>query len=212
MSHSDQKFREKYVDGTDFAKMVTSALILEVSVVSSDTINETILQDAIKKTGAFDEFLCVACQLALGGFGGRDYNQYTYKGVQKELKMFFDKHQVRYNNSLQAKLKPEDLTPRRIIRVFRGAIHRILVERKDLGSYLFKKYTDQDERFRTTCFAGSEHFIKTKEDADYLLSAYKSMDTRMKENNKPMDITNRITRVLQVRGIKTSKIAATQNL
>jgi len=39
-----------------------------------------------------------------------------------------------------------------------------------------KKYSDQNEVYRSICFPGAEHLVTKKEDAKYLLEVYKQVD------------------------------------
>jgi len=203
LTGSENKEKEKYTKGDAFDALLTVAFINSVELCSTDTINETVLQDVIKKSGKTEEFLTVAVQLALAGFGGRDYGQYSFKGETKELKQFFNAQHVRFNNKLQDKLKPDELTPRRLIRVFRSTIVKFLLKRTDTDSYLYKKYAaEHNVNYRQICFPGAEHFITTKNEADFLISAYKKLDKAMHDAGKPTDITTRIKRVLFTRGVQ----------
>jgi len=199
---SEEKMLQKYTDGSQFDYCLTEELIRELHLLSVDTINETVMVEIVKKTGREKEFLTVALQLSIGGFGGRDYAQYHFEGKDRELKTFFSANNVRFNNQVQEKLKPDSLTPRRLLRVFRSAISQSLLKRPDLSSYLYKKYTTQLPQYRHICFPGAEHLITKVEEARYLLTAYQGLDKQLRESGKTSDIEKRIRRVFIARGLK----------
>jgi len=198
----EEKTLQKYTDGSQLDYCVTDDLIRDLQLLSVDTINESVMIDVIKKTGKEKEFLTVALQLSIGGFGGRDYAQYHFEGKDRELKTFFSTNGVKFNNQVQEKLKPDSLTPRRILRVFKSAISQSLLRRPDLSSYLYRKYTTQSAQYRHICFPGAEHLITKPDEIKYLLTAYQGLDKQLREAGKVSDIEKRIKRVFIARGLK----------
>jgi hypothetical protein len=173
-----------------------------VALFSNDTINETKLVETIKKTGKQEELLIASIQMAIIGFGGRSYLKYMHKGEIKDLKVLFNNTNVKFNNALADVLNPEQLTPRRLLRIFRFQINKYLNENKNIESYLYSKYSRKEEKFRTICFPGAEHLIKYKIEADYLLETYKNLDDSLIKAGKQSGIYERIRRVLLARRLE----------
>jgi len=140
--------------------------------------------------------------MAIIGFGGKNYLKYSYKGEVKDLKSLFNNTGVKYNNTLTEALNPEDITPRRLIRVFRFQIVRYLQINTTIASYLYLKYGDEKKEFRIICFPGAEHLIKSKEEAIYLLRTYHKLDQNLIKLGKQAGISERVRRVLMARGLE----------
>ena len=124
------------------------------------------------------------------------------KGEEMELRKFMLKHEIKFDNSIGSKLEPGDITLRRLCRVYRFHLTELLKKNTEMSSYLFRKYTDQDEKYRTICFPGAEHLVSTTDEAQYLYDAYKRMDDKSEESGVKTSFTERISRVLLARGVK----------
>jgi len=196
---------EKYTDGKAFDLEQINRVMPEIVLLSTDSINETVLMRKILSFNNITEFFCVAVQLALAGFGGASYKQYKFNKKDCELSAFFKKYEVKVGVIGSNVIKPDELTPRRIIRVFKRQISQLLLKRQDLSSYLYTKYTDCDESMRAYCFAGSEHYCETEQQAQYLYNAYKRLDDNLKLQGKQSGIVDRIRRVLFARGFRHIK-------
>jgi len=196
----------KYSDGKNLDIEDVIKSYIDIVLLSIDSINETVLSQKILKTGNVAEFFTVAAQLSFVGFGNANYRKYSFKGKELDLNDFFNKNNVIVGNTRQNNLSEDTLTPRRIIRVFKKQLYQLLTERQELSSYLYKKYTNQDPKMRTICFAGSEHFCKTQQEADYIYNAYCNLDESLKIQGKQAGISDRIKRVLNARNFKVRKI------
>jgi len=157
-----------------------------------------------KKTGRLDELLTATLQMAIIGFGGKNYLKYIYKNEVKDLKKLFNETGVKYNNNLLDTLDPATPTPRRLLRVFRFQTRRYLEINKDKSSYLYLKYgyEDQKKQFRTICFPGAEHLVSKKDEADYLTLTYNKLDNNLKLQGKQSGILDRVKRVLMARRLE----------
>jgi hypothetical protein len=191
----------KYLSVDQLSQIQLQINLKDIELVSNDTINELDLFNSIMKCDFKDELFAAACQMAIVGFGGKQYNQYKYKGQTKELKKLFQKFHMTFNNELGANLNTEDYTPRRLLRIFRYHIHKALNESPDISSYLFRKYTIMDPKYRTYCFPGAEHLVETHDQAAYLLGAYKKLDDTLIMQKKQHGIYDRAMRVLLARNL-----------
>jgi len=177
--------------------------IKEVEFVSNDTINEHDLLEVLKKCDKelLKELITATLQMAIIGFGGKQYNQYKYNGQIKELTKLFTKMHMSYNNQQGAILNTNELTPRRLLRLFRYQIRDYLELNPDVFSYLFNKYSDMDPKYRTICFPGAEHLVENNEEAYYLYKAYKNLDDTLEKSNRQSGISERVRRVMLARKI-----------
>jgi len=169
-----------------------------MKLLTSDTYNEAEISKSILKIDK-NICCCIALQLALIGWGQKNYNKCSFKETEIDIKEFFNSHKITYNSSLNDKLHPNELTPRRLIRFFRYHIQKYLIENKTAQSYIFKKYcNNHHEKFRIAIFPGFEHIAspeKHEEEIHVLLHTYMTLD--IKQNTK---ISDRIYRVLLARG------------
>jgi hypothetical protein len=145
---------------------------------SADSYNETKIKDKILKTGKkiFLVFLMIAIQLAVVGFGNKNLGSIRQGDQTVDIRKFLESNGVKTTNTLNSKLADDDLTPRRLMRFFRKFIQEAILKFKR-ASYLYLKYSRRDEKFVGICFPGAEHWVETKEDADYLLETYKKLDS-----------------------------------
>jgi hypothetical protein len=179
----------------------------DVELLSNDTINEAAMLNTLINLHNTDEIYCAVIQMAIIGYGQKQFNQYMYKGEVKELRSLFKKCGIKSDLTIQTKLDPKDLTPRRLIRLFRYHIKRYLEENQECASYLFLKYTDCNAKYRVTCFPGAEHLVEDEDEVQYLIKAYYKLDESLKERGLQNNISLRIKRVLLARGkMKTSEI------
>jgi len=169
-------------------------------VVSNDTINEEDLLKVIAENAYKEELFAASLQMSIIGFGGRQYQNYKYRGEVKLLSDLFKKTGIRYNNSVQEKFDTDVLTPRRLLRLFRFQIKKYLQDNPGIVSYLFVKYNSSNASMRSICFPGGEHLTNTQEEADYIYEAYKKLDESLTSRNLQSGILERIKRVLLARG------------
>ena len=190
---TELKGEQKYLLDDSLLKVHITLTDIELS--SNDTINEELLLNTIQKTGKLDELFHATVQMALVGTGGKQFNNYIYKGQTKKFELLFQQCSVAFKNTKLATLLPSMITPRRLIRIFRCHIKKLLELRPDLSSYLYNKYSDHNSVFRTTCFPGAENLNLTKDQANYLWKAYKKLDAQLKDLGKDSGISDRIKRI-----------------
>jgi len=140
--------------------------------------------------------------MAIIGFGGKQYNQYVYKGQSKELEDLFKRCGIKKDSRLNDKLEETDLTPRRLIRIFRYEIRKYLKSQKEITSYLWNKYSDHAVQYREICFPGAEHLVDKDDQAKYLYKCYQKLDESLDRNNKESGLSKRAERVFLSRGFK----------
>jgi hypothetical protein len=170
--------------------------INNVTLISQDTYNEMELLKAVKKTGMVGELLACTIQIAVVGFGGKSYGHVNYKGSDLDVKSVFNKCHVNLVSELNKKLKDGELTPRRLIRLFRFQIQKF-IKTSGKKSYLARKYYDGDEQYEEYIYPGAESIITNPEHAKALLSAYEILDKRLGTH-----ISERIKRVFSARLVK----------
>jgi len=147
-----------------------------IEVVQTSSYDETGLKDKIESTGMKRELFACALQLAVVGWGRDNYGDVTIEGEKKSLPDIFEEAGVFYDNEPGVSLEPNDLTPRRLIRVFRFQIKRYMGA-KNLRSFLLRKYgADKDKTFHKHIFPGAEHLITEKKYANVLIDCYRQLD------------------------------------
>jgi hypothetical protein len=193
----------KYLTGQQLKQALGEFKYDDIEFVQTDSIDENLIIEAIGEKS--NDMFVVAAQVAIVGTGGRQYNNIKIKGEEIELRKYMAANNIKFDNSQQAKLEPGDITLRRLCRVYRHHIHTLLQHREDVTSYLFRKYTDQNPKYRTVCFPGAEHLVTEVNEAKYLYGAYKKLDEASAELGRPTKFVDRIERVFLARGIKFNK-------
>jgi len=188
----------QFFDEDAFKDFLGELTFGDFTLFTTDTYNETEISKSILK---IDKNIClgIALQLSIIGYGNKKFNKFTYKEKEIDILEYMRTNNVRFDGRLNDKLKPGDLTPRRIIRFYRFAIKQFLVENPNIQSYLFKKYCPiKGPSERVNIFPGFEHIATTGSDDDFvetLVKTYVQLDLRCKTN-----ICDRIIRVLSARG------------
>jgi hypothetical protein len=143
------------------------------------------------------ELLGCAAQMAVVGWGRGSYGEVTVDGVKRSLTEIFDDAGVYYGNDPGTNLEPDDLTPRRIVRVFRFQIQRTL-ERKRATSFLVRKYGHAvPEASKYWVFPGAEHIVTERQHANALIACYSELDRQQGSH-----FTQRIKVVLTTRHVE----------
>ena len=179
-------------------------LLAKFDPIGSDTINETEIFDAIKKTKQSHSLCLAAVQMAIIGIGGKSSGEFRdSKGKVRDLLKFLEECGVNCTLNQNMKLRPGELTPRRLIRVFRFHTQHVLQERKDIQSYLNTKWSKGDSESRTLIFPGCEHMCQSQDHANMILECYAEQDERLANAGKQSGILGRIKRILIAQGYKT---------
>jgi len=165
-------------------------------LMSMDSYNETKILQAIEAGGHKKELLMCTLIASLIGVGNRKYGNFKLGGKIVECSTVLAAYDVKIGLTKDSKLSESDLTIQRLCRVFRYKIKKYLIKNVEAESYLFRKYTDQDNKFRTICFRGSEYLDDlTKEQVDYILQMYETMSSKI-----GLDLTDKMTRIFIASG------------
>jgi len=173
-------------------------------LVQTETYNE---YDLLKSIDLIGKDVCgaIAIQLAIVGYGNKNYGSIIVGGKSIEIGDFFRKNNIRTDAEFGSKLTPKDVTPRRLIRIFRFAIDDYININKHIQSYLFKKYClNKNQSTRSFIYPGFEHIANPQLDQDKvkdLLSTYEYLDSRLNTRVK-----DRIIRVLVARGFNEDSL------
>jgi len=140
-----------------------------------------------------------ALQLAIVGYGNKNYG-FVRKNDTEIITLIeiFSKYNIKHLEKQNSKFKDDELSARRLIRLFRCQIQKFIIENKR-PSYLWLKYANKNEntsKFLSICFPGGEHVLETKEEAIFMLDTYGNLDSIM--NTK---FRARLKRVFIARGV-----------
>jgi len=186
----------------EFHKFFGDLKFDKIELISTDTYSEDEIAKSITKVGK-DICLAISIQLAIIGYGNKKFNYVRLDGKDINIEDWFKNNKINYTYKLGDKLKPGELTPRRMIRFFRYATEAYLKIYPNLQSYIFKKYAIEKTEFtRSFIFPGFEHIATINKDEDkvrILIKTYVNLDKRCKTQ-----ITERIIRVLSARGFPYS--------
>jgi len=186
----------KYLSSEDISNLM-GIVKPDISFVpmSQDSYNETLIIQAITSSGKKEELLMAAINLGIIGYGNRKYGQFKLKDKLIEIAVLLAAAGVKFGLTKDAKLNDADLTPSRLCRAFRNHIRAYIVETK-FESYIYRKYSTHEEKYKAILFRGSEYLDDLKKDeVDYILETYEAMDSKTGIN-----ISDRITRVFQAKG------------
>jgi len=118
-----------------------------------------------------------ALQLSIIGFGNKNYGfvRIDDKNIIT-LEEIFTKYNVAYKNKQNVKLNDDDLSARRLMRLFRYQTQKFIIENKR-PSYLWMKYAEKSNQdYVNICFPGGEHLVETKDEAIFFLNTYRLLD------------------------------------
>jgi hypothetical protein len=165
------------------------------ATMSQDSYSEELLAKKIASMKSPPELLACAINLSLVGFGNKKLGQFRTNEVVSNIQTVFRTFQVSFQNEKNAILKEDELTPQRLCRLYRHAI-RDYILKTNQSSYLWRKYTSKDDKFKATTFRGAEYLEDLKpQEADYLLSAVRELDDKINSN-----VAERVIRVFEARG------------
>jgi len=166
-------------------------------ILSNGTYNEQYMLRTFSKVDSIGQILLYKCAISIAviGAGGKNYGKIRHENTIHDIVDIFNKYNVLYNMNQNEKYNDEQLTARRLVRLFR---HQIVnyITKTNKSSYLWNKYSDHDLKYIGICFPGAEHVLESKDEALYLAKVYKKLDERL--NTKFVD---RLKRVLTTRGI-----------
>jgi len=169
----------------------------DIELVTRTTYNEDLIVKKIAKTKEMKLLQCIAIQLALVGWGNRNYGSVKVDGVEHEVVSTFDRLGFRHSLSQSEKLLEDDVTPSRLVRVFRFHIKKFLTA-TGKTSYLYNKYIIDKTQIgnKSEIFPFAESSVRTMADVKLLRQAYIEMDKKLGTS-----FLIRCDRVLVARGI-----------
>ncbi|CAO3648163.1 unnamed protein product [Cunninghamella echinulata] len=178
---------QQYFSNDDLKTLVGSIDIGNFGIISQDSYSDSEIWKTIKQKKAEKQLLCCAIQTAIIGFGNKSYG---------EFKLDYDAYGVKDDLNLGSKIAPGNLTPRRLQRFFRVQISNYILDHHEIAPYLWKKYSNLDNKYRHLTFPGAEFLVENKDEALYLMDTYTELDKRLKT-----DVKSKIERVLVARAI-----------
>jgi len=169
---------------------------MDIELVQTSSYNEEVLSAKIAETGLKKELFGCALQMALVGWGRGNYGSVAVGGSRRDLVDIFDEAGVYYNNDPGTQLDPEDLTPKRLVRLFRFQIQK-WIEVKGSQSFLLRKYgSPRISHYSAFVFPGAEHLIEEKRHALALLECYTELDRQQQSH-----FADRIKTVFKTRNV-----------
>jgi hypothetical protein len=173
MDYIDQRYKDK----VDILNIVPIGDFDATNLISSDNYDEDLL---LKKLGKMGPDACLLLQkcavhISIIGSGNKSFGAIRHNGKVCPLQEVFDQYNVSYKNIQNASLQPDDLTPRRLVRLYRFHISAF-IERTKRPSYLWLKYSDRSKEMMNICFPGAEHMVKNVDEYQYLVNTYDNLD------------------------------------
>jgi hypothetical protein len=191
---SDGSTEGQYLTGEQIQALIGEIDLSDLVLVRMDSYSDQAVYNTIKETKKEKELLCSAIQTAVVGMGNKKYGAVTVGETLVDIEKLYKECNVHIKLELGTVLQPGDLTGRRLQRFFRKQISEY-IDKTGTASYLWRKYSNQNEKYKKIVFPGSEHLVQTVEEATYLFEVYRNLDSRLKTN-----ISERIHRVYQARG------------
>lgn len=187
---------EQYLNKQKLIELVSISDFTGFKPISTDSYSDIEIYKTIKNKGGMKLLLYCALQTAIVGSRNKIFGEFNLEGEKMDVKSVYKEYNVRDDLSLQSKIQPGELTPRRLQRFFRVQIKNYLENNKEICPYLWKKYSNLNMEYRTITFPGAESLIETKEEGLYLLQTYENLDNMLN-----LSISERIKRVLLARKI-----------
>jgi len=138
-----------------------------------------------------------AIQLAIIGYGKKNYGFIRIDDkTQINLIDIFKKYNVKFLEPINVRYEDDELSARRLLRLFRFQIQEFIIE-NNRPSYLWTKYADKNNlKYTSICFPGGEHIIETADEAQFLLNTYGKLDiaqnTKFRQRLQRVFIARRI--------------------
>jgi hypothetical protein len=172
--------------------------VADIEFVTQTTYDEKAVVSKIMATGEQKLLQGIAIQLAIVGWGNKTYGSVKIEGSEYDIKSVFDRFGFKHTLSESEKLEEDDVTPSRLVRVFRFHIKKFMSS-ANKTSYLYNKYlidkSQPGNKFEI--FPFSESLVKTSNEIKMLRAAYTEMDRRLGTG-----FLSRCDRVLVARGVR----------
>lgn len=190
----------QYLESTDFLENLSydpSKIVL----LNTAQYNESKLLAFIIGNCDADQLFACALSMAISGVGNGDYGRVQFRDTEFDVKTLLANNNVNMNARQDAKLAEDELTPKRVLRLFRYHIKKYINE-TGTESYLFRKYRASNSIPEYT-FPGAEHLIEVNDISKLqaLYNTYKNLDS-----SKNSNFCERIVQVYTARGVDMSRI------
>jgi hypothetical protein len=189
----------QYLSSDEISRLIGEIDISDMELVRMDSYSDSDVYDKIKKTGKQKELLCSSIQTAIVGIGNKRYGSVSVGGELLDIEKLYKDCGVKVKLELGTTLEPGDLTGRRLQRFFRKQISDF-IKKTGTSSYLWRKYSDHDEKYKHITFPGAEHLVEKEDEISFLYKTYLQLDLRLNTR-----IAERIERVLNARGFYLNK-------
>jgi hypothetical protein len=167
-----------------------------VQLVSTSSYDEEKIQKKIEESGQVGKYFACALQLALVGWGNGNYGDATLDDETFSIADFISEQGGYVDNAQGTNLDDDDITPKRVIRVFRWQI-KDWIKNNDAESFLIRKYGGRlVRRHKEIIFPMAEHLVSTVEEGQLLRSVYVKVDQMTGSQ-----FVKRIDRVFAIRGL-----------
>jgi len=193
----------QYLHADEISRLLGDIDISDLELVRMDSYSDSDIYKKVKDTGMEKELLCSSIQTAVVGMGNKRYGSVAVGGKIVDIEDLYKKCGVKVKLELGATLEPGDLTGRRLQRFFRKQISEY-IKKTGATSYLWRKYSDHDDKYKHIVFPGAEHLVENNDEVLYLMKTYVQLDARLNTR-----ISERIERVLNARGFLVSREAMT---
>jgi hypothetical protein len=190
----------QYLHVDEIAKLIGDIDISDLELVRMDSYSDSEIYNKVRKTGMEKELLCASIQTAIVGMGNKRYGSVSVSGKIVDIEDLYVKCDVKVKLNLGANLEPGDLTGRRLQRFFRKQISDY-IKKTGTASYLWRKYSSHNEKFKHVVFPGAEHLVDKEDEIAYLYGTYLELDSRLNTH-----IAERIERVLNARGFIVNRV------
>jgi len=173
--------QNQYLDKDTLINNIPDVKISKDDLGSTDSYHEEKLLRKYLGYAKDDQILIykATVQMAIIGFGNKNYGfiRIDDKNVMN-LKDIFNKLRIKFLEKLNEKYNDDDLSARRLLRLFRYQIQKFIIE-NNRPSYLWQKYADRSEenkKYMSICFPGGEHMVEKQDEAIFLLNTYGNLD------------------------------------
>ncbi|KAI8874135.1 hypothetical protein GQ42DRAFT_159999 [Ramicandelaber brevisporus] len=172
----------KHFDADKLLEVIEQSNLETLQTIPTDDYSDEEVWKAISKTGLVRELLCCAIQMAVVGTGNKTYGTFVLDSKTHEVQDVFRKAGVHTDLIRFARVQPDILTPKRLMRFFRLHISKYIEKNAEIEPYLWRKYTKMSPAARHTTFPGAEFLITDRHQVDELLEAYKNLDAAQNTN------------------------------
>jgi hypothetical protein len=188
---------DKYLHREDLNVLTATNEYTIDSLTSTDSIDEKLLLQKLKGFSLEDQKIIqlIALQFGVIGFGNKNFGEIKINDKKYLIQDLLKKYHIVHGSKINEKYNPDQLTVRRIMRLYRYQVQNFIIKNQR-PSYLYFKYSDKNPKYLHVCFPMAEHLVENKDEALYLYKTYKTLDTILQTR-----FCERVFRVLVSRGL-----------